>query len=80
MFVPLTIYLQWYTKELQQYEKKSYHNVFSNLLPRPKTKVSDKNSNDGDLRNFPFSATRKFFVIHIYNTKISHIIVLYTDY
>ena len=42
MFVPLTLYLQWYTKELQQYEENYYHSVFSNLLARPKTKVSDK--------------------------------------
>ena len=45
----------------------------------PKQKCLTK-SNNGNLRNFPFLATRKIFVIQIDAAKISHVIVLYTDY
>ena len=51
------------------------------LVPKQKclTKKISK-SNNGNLRNFPFLATRKIFVIQIHDAKISHVIVLYTDY
>ena len=80
MFSSLTIYLQWNTKKSLHYRENCHYYGLSNLLARPKPKVSDpffSKSNNEIFGNFPFSAAYKIFIIQIETVKIAHIIILY---